>query len=83
MERGNRGVNSDPLSLRYSSLCSGTVSWKRQKSMWTPPPSFRCTHGAKDASHSIAAGDEQAMDLPPGTVSAGAAPGKCSSKTDR
>ena len=40
-------------SLRYSSLCSGTVSWKRQKSMWIPPPPFRWTHGANDASHSM------------------------------
>ena len=38
---------------------------------------------AKVASHAIAAGDEHAIDFPPGTVRAAASPGKRSSKIRR
>lgn len=38
---------------------------------------------ANDASQAIAAGDEHAIDLPPGTVAAQAAPGKLASKMRR
>lgn len=38
---------------------------------------------ANDASHAIAAGDEHAIDLPPGTVAAQAAPGNWRSKMRR
>ena len=97
--QAGEGADSSPLEIHANPVAQSgepiATTWAQLHATWTQPltSAASCTPAtarpdgsaasANDASHAIAAGDEHAIDLPPGTVAAHAAPGKLRSKMRR
>src|SRR5690606_34923982 len=81
------------LAAEAAPTRAGVAEWNNRDEPATQPSAALCTPAtarpdgsaaaAKAASHSIAAGDEQAIERPPGTVRAQASPGQASSNRRR